>query len=363
MNGRASRPLEKSKFKGTVWLRAICHFLICFIVGFFIGLTPFVSIDSSINLESEHWAFSVEVIPPAPFIDGQTLNTSGKLELNLTKKIISGNSNDTLLSSSIQSSSSGIRKLLIIITPTYARPFQAYYMTRLGQTLKLVQPPLLWIVVEMNSQADETADILRKSGVMYRHLACTKNLTNIKDNNVHQRNVALSHIEKHRLDGVVYFADDNNAFSVDLFDQIRVIRRFGTWTVAKLSESKSNFVPEGPVCDKGKVIGWHTNRTAKTIPRFFSELSGFAFNSTVLWNPPKGWHRRSFEPIRQLDTVNKDFLVSMFIEQIIEDERQMEGLLEDCSRIRVWDLHLESFYSFYPQGWFMNNLNVAKLLA
>lgn len=60
---------------------------------------------------------------------------------------------------------------------------------------------------------------------------------------------------------------------------------------------------------------------------------------------------------------NLDMQVSMFIEQIIEDERQMEGLLEDCSRIRVWDLHLESFYSFYPQGWFMNNLNVAKLLA
>lgn len=47
---------------------------------------------------------------------------------------------------------------------------------------------------------------------------------------------------------------------------------------------------------------------------------------------------------------NLDLQVSMFIEQIIEDESEMEGISEDCSRIRVWDLHLETFYSFNPKG-------------
>jgi hypothetical protein len=116
------------------------------------------------------------------------------------------------------------RKLLIIVTPTNAGPFQAYDLIRLAQSLKLVPSPLLWIVVEMTSQSAETADILRRTGVMYRHLVCYKNLTDINDAYIHQRNVALSHIETHRLDGIVYFADDNNVYLADLFEQMRQIR-------------------------------------------------------------------------------------------------------------------------------------------
>lgn len=116
------------------------------------------------------------------------------------------------------------RKQLIVITPTYNRALQAYYLNRLGQVLRLVQPPLLWIVVEMKAATMETAEILRKTGVMYRHLVCVKNSTNVKDRGVHQRNVALEHIERHSLDGIVYFADDDNIYSLQLFESLRQIR-------------------------------------------------------------------------------------------------------------------------------------------
>ena len=110
------------------------------------------------------------------------------------------------------------------MTPTYNRALQAYYLSRLGQTLRLVPPPLLWVVVEMKSASMETADILRKTGVMYRHLVCPHNSTNIKDRGVHQRNTALDHIQRHRLDGIVYFADDDNIYSLHLFHHLRNIR-------------------------------------------------------------------------------------------------------------------------------------------
>jgi putative beta-1,4-xylosyltransferase IRX9 len=66
-------------------------------------------------------------------------------------------------------SSVEVGKLVIVVTPTYNRAGQGYYLNRLAHTLRLVEPPLLWIVVEMGEAVtSETAILLRKSGVMYR---------------------------------------------------------------------------------------------------------------------------------------------------------------------------------------------------
>lgn len=232
-----TRSLEKPKYKGLVWRRALFHFVICFMVGVFIGFTPFVSLNLSFT---ERQAFSFEM-----------LSTVGNFQLhesvmtNATQHIGNGSleSNDTAKSptkelesielsvhevpdnqSLHQDSNLISQKLLIVVTPTYARPLQAYYLNRLSQTLKLVPPPLLWIVVEMTTQSPETADILRRTGIMYRHLVCSKNTSDIKDRSVHLRNVALTHIETHRLDGIVLFADDDDIYQTDLFDQMRKIR-------------------------------------------------------------------------------------------------------------------------------------------
>ncbi|XWS26329.1 hypothetical protein CRYUN_Cryun26dG0022800 [Craigia yunnanensis] len=77
-------------------------------------------------------------------------------------------------------------------------------------------------------------------------------------------------------------------------------------------------------------------------------MPGFTFNSTILWDP-KRWHRPTLEQIRQPDTVKDGFQASSFVEQAVEDESQMEGLLPDCSRIMVWKLNVESSNSFYPK--------------
>ncbi|XVF48571.1 hypothetical protein PTKIN_Ptkin03bG0201200 [Pterospermum kingtungense] len=238
---RSSRPFERSKQKGQFWKRALFHFFIFFLVGFFIGLTPFISMDFSyMNPISKHQAFSFGVVSTVG--NFQMLNDSERnvpsmmdnklVENNVTLEALvqehempEGNLDNAQTNQSLpQDINLESRKLLIVVTPTYARPLQAYYLNRLAYTLKLVQPPLLWIVVEMTSQSEETADILRRSSVMYRHLVCKKNLTDIKDRNVHQRNVALYHIETHHLDGVVYFANEENIYSTDLFEQMRLIR-------------------------------------------------------------------------------------------------------------------------------------------
>ena len=48
-------------------------------------------------------------------------------------------------------------------------------------------------------------------------------MASLKDSGVHQRNTALEHIELHKLDGVLYFADDDNLYSLELFQSLRQI--------------------------------------------------------------------------------------------------------------------------------------------
>ncbi|KAF6158384.1 hypothetical protein GIB67_022464 [Kingdonia uniflora] len=122
------------------------------------------------------------------------------------------------------------------------------------------------------------------------------------------RNTALEHIERHKLDGIVYFADDDNIYSLELFDSLQEIRRFGTWPGAMLAQSKNKAILEGPICNGSQVIGWHTNEKSKRLRRFHVDMSGFAFNNTILWDP-KRWYRPMSDSIQQLDSVNEGFQV------------------------------------------------------
>jgi hypothetical protein len=87
----------------------------------------------------------------------------------------------------------------------------------------LVPPPLLWIVVEGQSDSDEVSEILRKTGIMYRHLVIKENFTDPEAELDHQRNVALRHIEQHRLSGIVHFAGLSNVYDLGFFDELRQI--------------------------------------------------------------------------------------------------------------------------------------------
>ncbi|XP_072955724.1 probable beta-1,4-xylosyltransferase GT43E [Typha angustifolia] len=358
---RHPRTPERSKSRGISWKKVSFHFVIFFTFGIFIGFMPFFSIDISKIIAYQHEGFTVEENITADSIQQKSYSVKEEVllfepETNDTTAAILNVKNESLDASyrkptfneTSNDSDFIARKLLIIVTPTYVRPFQAYYLTRLAHVLRLVPSPLLWIVVEMSSQSVETAQILRTTGVMYRHLICEHNQTGIKKNVACQRNVALSHIEKHHLDGIVYFADDDQMHLVDLFEEMRKIRRFGTWPVAMLSGSKNKVLLEGPLCSGSQVIGWQTNQRSRVPRRFLTDLSGFAFNSTILWDPLR-WHRPNFDAIR-LRGSGKEI---RFIQQLVEDESQMEGLADNCSRIMVWHQNLESPDLNHPIGWLM----------
>ncbi|KAI3977612.1 hypothetical protein MKX01_000525 [Papaver californicum] len=345
------RGLERSKSKRrAVWRKLYIHVFICFILGIVMGLFSLVSMTFLIKDESA--AFSLDVGSSNVGSSSENASIDTPTEENGGRNL----NNSQLVKNHIVLVR---RKLLVIVTTTYTRPFQAYYLNRLAHTLSLVPPPMVWIVLEMSNQTTETTGILRKTRIVYRHLIRDKNISDIKDGSIHQRNVALAHIEKHQLDGITYFAEEDNMYSVELFEQMRDIRRFGTWPVAMLTENRA--IVEGSVCNGTQISGWHTNERIGRIKRFHASMSGFAFNSTIVWDP-KRWHRTTLEPIRQLEKVKEDFHVSAFIEKLVEDESQMECLV-DCSKVMVWHLPLEASHPLYPQRWVINkSLNEDTLI-
>ncbi|KAL0678750.1 hypothetical protein Bca4012_006731 [Brassica carinata] len=375
-SGKHSSSSDPKASRRGPWRRPFYQFLAFFLIGFVLGMTPYGQIDDVNGTDR----FNFEIKPP-----------NVEESLKRREEVAVDGVSFSAESKNKKEEDFAPRKLVIVVTPTYNRAMQAYYLNRVAQTLRLVEPPVLWIVVEGNAASFETSEILRKTGVMYRHLVCKRNTTSIKDRGVHQRNTALEHIELHKLDGVVYFADDDNIYSLELFQSLRhisfellveqtsiifillcslsdssvvsamwkrvllnlsayLVLRFGTWPVAMLAPSKNKAILEGPVCNGSQVIGWHTNEKSKRLRRFHVDMSGFAFNSTILWDP-KRWRRPFSHPTRQLDTVKEGFQETTFIEQVVADESDMEGVPPACSRILNWHLHLDALDVPYPQGW------------
>lgn len=123
---------------------------------------------------------------------------------------------------------------IYIVTATYARPEQRGELTRLRNTLLHV-PKLKWIVVEdAVTPTDLVTQFLAASGIPYIHLhAVTPSDYKLKRQDpswllpkgVAQRNAALSwirsHVDPEKVQAVIYFADDDNAYSLELFDEVR----------------------------------------------------------------------------------------------------------------------------------------------
>ncbi|GLT92417.1 hypothetical protein SLE2022_102560 [Rubroshorea leprosula] len=339
--------VERSKKKVQLWKKAVVHFSLCFVMGFFTGFAPTgkTSIFSGdpvfATSNKSHSTPQPEEVSP-----GEANSRSGNVNRTLAETPVPVLARSEELEESKQqrrkeeSSKITTRKLVIIVTPTSAEDrFQGVLLRKLANTIRLVPPPLLWVVVERQSESNEQSEILRKTGIMYRHLVFKENFTDPEAELNHQRNVALKHIEHHRLSGIVHFAGLSNVYDLDFFSHLREIEMFGTWPMAVLSANEKNVIIEGPVCDSSQVIGWHLkensegNADVDTERKLPIQISNFAFNSSILWDPER-WGR----PSSSVQGTSQNSL--KFVKQVVlEDETKLEGIPpEDCSKIMLWRL-------------------------
>lgn len=136
----------------------------------------------------------------------------------------------TRSSSSTTTSSSGSNAtslpVIYAITPTYSRAVQKAELTRLANTFRQV-PQFHWIVVEdSNSHTELVSRFLARSGLRYTHLNVftpRRFKRTGMPRATEQRNLALGWLRGHRSvkdKGIVFFADDDNTYSLALFEEV-----------------------------------------------------------------------------------------------------------------------------------------------
>ncbi|KAK8574010.1 hypothetical protein V6N13_097006 [Hibiscus sabdariffa] len=363
---------ERSKKKAQLWKKAIVHFSLCFVMGFFTGFAPTGkdSIFSSHVVATDNKSRSF----PQPVnqsvttvVNSSNVNRSLRAETPVPVPVpvpVPEKSNEVESSKQVDDVVHETKlpsgRLLIVVTPTSTKnQFEGVFLRRLANTIRLVPQPLLWIVVEGQSDSNEISEILRKTGIMYRHLVSKENFTDPEAELNHQRNVALKHIEQHKLSGIVHFAGLSNVYDLDFFKELRQIEYVAspnsynisyenkfqtTWRLELgqwhyYQQTREKVVIEGPVCDSSQVIGWHlrkmNNQTdadgeAETKPPI--HISSFAFNSSILWDPER-WGRPTSGQGSSQNSLK-------FVKQIVlEDETKLKGVPpEECSKIMLWRL-------------------------
>ncbi|KAM3920071.1 galactosylgalactosylxylosylprotein 3-beta-glucuronosyltransferase 3 [Leptodactylus fuscus] len=227
--------------------------------------------------------------------------------------------------------------VIYVVTPTYSRPHQRAELTRLCQTLLLV-PALHWILVE--DAAERTtlvADLLAQSKLQYTHLHVqTPPAMKLKDSDpnwlkprgVEQRNEALRWLRENRSSkdrGVVYFADDDNTYSIKLFMEMRNTQKVSVWPVGLVGGLRY----EGPLVAGGKVVGFHT--AWKTHRPFPIDMAGFAVSLSLLLSHPKA----QFDP-----NAERGFLESSLLGPLVT-LADLEPKADNCTKIWVWHTRTE----------------------
>ncbi|XP_040382012.1 probable beta-1,4-xylosyltransferase IRX9 [Oryza brachyantha] len=288
--------------------RAMLHSSLCFLVGLLAGLDPFAVFLRALN--------------------NRTL-------------IVSSRRHHHMMINSPQ--------LVVVVTTTEQSDPErrAAGLTRTAHALRLVSPPLLWLVVEVapaeEHAAPPTARLLRRTGVVHRHLMYKKEEEATREK---QRNVALRHIEDHRIAGVVLFGGLDDVYDLRLLHRLRDIRTFGAWPVATVSAYERKVAVQGPLCEAAsssstRPRGWfdldHMQMQTQVLPRpppeTFMDVAGFAFSSWLLWDP----HRWDRFPLSEPDTSQESV---KFVQRLAVEEYNKSTTMgmpdSACSQIMLW---------------------------
>ncbi|XP_070622266.1 galactosylgalactosylxylosylprotein 3-beta-glucuronosyltransferase 3 [Erythrolamprus reginae] len=227
--------------------------------------------------------------------------------------------------------------VIYVVTPTYVRLVQKAELVRLSQTLMHVKN-LHWIVVEDSpSKTPLVSELLAQSKLPFTHLHTETPKEHqrketdpnwLKPRGVEQRNLALQWLRGHRRlpdAGVVYFADDDNTYSLRLFDEIRSTQRVSVWPVGLVGGLRF----ERPLVENGHVVGFYT--AWKPNRPFPIDMAGFAVALSLLLANPEA----RFDLLAE-----RGYLESSLLQSLVSME-ELEPKADNCAKVLVWHTRTE----------------------
>ncbi|XP_073982442.1 galactosylgalactosylxylosylprotein 3-beta-glucuronosyltransferase I-like [Rhodnius prolixus] len=224
--------------------------------------------------------------------------------------------------------------IIYAITPTYARPVQKAELTRLSQTLMLVHN-LHWIVVEdAQKKSLLVENLLARTNLNCTHLIAQTPVAYRRKGSprgVEQRNAAIKWLRKNKNlndKGVVYFADDDNSYSIQVFEEMRYTKEVSVWPVGLVG----GLMVEKPILNQttGKVTGW--NSAWRPDRPFPIDMAGFAVNLQHLLK--KSTASFSFN-------INGGFQETHMLQQLTTRDH-LEPKADNCTQVLVWHTRTEA---------------------
>ncbi|XP_034481028.1 galactosylgalactosylxylosylprotein 3-beta-glucuronosyltransferase P isoform X2 [Drosophila innubila] len=218
-----------------------------------------------------------------------------------------------------------IKPPLYIITPTYRRPEQLAELTRLGYTLKHVLN-LLWLVIEDANRTNPlVAHTLDRIGVPYEYLVAPmpeqyKLTKRAKPRGVSNRNRGLDYLRANATEGVLYFADDDNTYDINIFEQMRYTKKVSMWPVGLVTKTGVS----SPIIRNGKLEGYYDGWIGGR--KYPVDMAGFAVSVKFLHERPHA--KMPFKPGYEED----GFLRSLSP----LDNAEIELLADECREILTW---------------------------
>ncbi|XP_076441594.1 galactosylgalactosylxylosylprotein 3-beta-glucuronosyltransferase 3-like isoform X2 [Babylonia areolata] len=229
---------------------------------------------------------------------------------------------------------------IYLITPTHTRTEQKAELVRLSHTLLHIYN-IHWIVIEDSEMKTPlVTNFLSTCGLNYTHLSVlTPPEVKMKDTDpnwlkprgVLQRNAGLSWLREtartQNLEpAVVYFADDDNTYSLQLFEEMRSTKKVSVWPVGLVGGLRY----ESPIVTRGTVTGWYTYW--KPQRPFAMDMAGFAVNLRLILQHPNAQFTNAVQRGYQESTL----LTGLGI--MLSD---LEPKANGCTKVLVWHTRTE----------------------
>ena len=135
-----------------------------------------------------------------------------------------------------------------------------------------------------------------------------------------QRNLALKWIKDHASEGFIYFADDDNTYTIELFSEIRKTTKIGLFPTGEMITSAVS----SPIVKQGKIVGFlDCYIDSQKFPVYMASIAlnvqYWLQKNAVLFN-----------------ITVKGYMETVFLDQIGVTFNELEPLADNCTKILVW---------------------------